>query len=158
MNTLIIYASKYGSTADCAKYLQTGLTGTVSVVDIETVSAHTINLEPFDTVTIGSSIYVGSISKKMRAFCATFEEVLLKKRVAIFICCGFPAQLSAYLSHNFSPALLEKATLAEPFGGEARLDKMKITDKLIMKTVAKETLPLEILQPNMDAFIATLNS
>jgi len=51
-------------------------------------------LEKYDSIIFGSSIYVGSISKKIRSLCNEFKELLLKKRIAIFICCGFPEQVN----------------------------------------------------------------
>lgn len=67
MKTIIIYSSKYGCTADCAKELKSGLSGTVELVDIDQTNPKAILLESFDVVIFGSSIYIGAVSKKMRA-------------------------------------------------------------------------------------------
>jgi len=159
MKTIIIYSSKYGSTEDCAKHLKAGLSGSVSLVDIEKTNPKTIGLEKYDSIIFGSSIYVGSISKKIRSLCNEFKELLLKKRIAIFICCGFPEQVNEYLSTNFSTKLLQNAVIVKSFGGEARLDKMKALDRLIMKAATKGNHNnLKISQENIDDFIKAINS
>lgn len=93
MNTIIIYSSKYGSTEDCAKSLKSGLSGSVTLADINKTNPETIKLENFDTIILGSSIYVGKISKKMRTFCNEKNDMLSRKRMGIFLCCAFPAEI-----------------------------------------------------------------
>ncbi|WP_099466923.1 flavodoxin domain-containing protein [Konateibacter massiliensis] len=158
MNTIIIYSSKYGCTADCAEYLKSGLSDSAKLTDIDKTNSNAIALESYDTVIFGSSIYVGAISKKMRKFCKENVELLSKKRVGIFLCCGFPEQAKEYLTTNFPSTLLKSAIVIKDFGGEARIDKMKFIDKSIMKTVMKGNHEaLKISHENIDAFIKELN-
>lgn len=156
MNTIIIYSSKYGSTLDCAKSLN--LPGSVSLVDIGKTNPKTISLEHFDTIIFGSSIYIGAISKKMRAFCNDNIDLLSKKRVGIFLCCAFPAQINEYLSTNFPSELLKSAVVVKYFGGEARMDKMKAFDKMIMKAATKGNCEnLKISHENIESFIKEIS-
>lgn len=157
MNTIILYSSKYGSAADCASYVKSKLSGSVSLVDIEKTKLQEIHLESFDTIVIGGSIYVGAVSKKIRALCSTQADVLQRKRVGIFLCCGFTEQFNEYLSSNFSEDLLESAVVLKCFGGEARLDRMNPVHKLMMKAASKgQAKNLKLLQGNMDAFVKAL--
>lgn len=157
MNTIILYASKYGCTADCAKYLESALPGSVSRLDMDAADPKTIDLTLFDTVVFGSSIYVGSTSKKMRSFCNDHIEILTQKKVGIFLCCGFSAQFHEYLSKNFPQPLLEHAAAAACFGGEARMDRLKLADKWIMKVATKGAYAdLNISRERMDRFIRDL--
>lgn len=159
MNTVIIYSSKYGCTADCARYLEAGLSGSKTMIDIDRTDLKSIDLKQFDTVVIGSSIYIGAVSKKIRALCTDQEALLLAKRVGLFLCCGFPEQIQQYFSTNFSKELLEKAIASGSFGGETRLAQMKFADKLIMKAVTKGSdSTLKISREEMDSFIKILNS
>lgn len=158
MKTLIIYSSKYGCTADCARGLKSGLSGIVELVSIDETNPETILLENYDTVILGSSIYVGAVSKKMRAFCKEYIEVLNRKKVGIFLCCAFPEEMSQYLSKNFPPALLKSAVTIKNFGGEARMEKLKGMDKLIMKAATKNNSSnLLIFQENIESFLSEIS-
>lgn len=154
MNTIIVYSSKYGCTADCAKLLKSRLSGTVELSNIDQTNSKTLLLENFDTIILGSSIYVGSISKKMRAFCNENIDMLNRKRVGIFICCAFSGQVSEYLSKNFPVTLLKSAVIIKDFGGEARMNKLKGIDKFIMKAATKGNYEnLKISFENIENFI-----
>lgn len=158
MKTIIIYSSKYGCTADCVKVLKSGLSGAVELVDIDQTNPKTIILENFDVVIFGSSIYIGAISKKMRAFCNEYIDVLSRKRVGIFLCCAFPEEFNEYLSKNFPATLLKNAVIVKNFGGEARTDKLKGMDKLIMKAATKGNYSnLKISHESIDSFISKIN-
>lgn len=158
MNTVIIYSSKYGCTKDCANILKNKLSDSVTIVDINDNNTK-IELSKFDTIIIGSSIYVGSISKKIRVLCNDNIELLNKKRVGIFLCCGFSEQADKYLKSNFPSSLLENANAIGIFGSEARLEKMKFLDKLVMKSVAKGNYDnFKISQDKIDDFVINLNN
>lgn len=157
MNTIIIYSSKYGCTADCANILKSKLSNNVLIVDIKDKNSK-IELSKFDTVIIGSSIYVGSVSKEIRTFCNDNIELLNKKKVGIFLCCAFSEQTDKYLASNFPSSLLKSAKSISVFGGEARLEKMKFFDKLIMKSVTKNDYnSLKISQDNINNFLRNFN-
>lgn len=124
MDTIIVYSSKYGCTTDCENILKSKLSNNVTIVDIKDKNSK-IELSKFDTVIIGSSIYVGSVSKEIRTFCNDNIESLNQKKVGIFLCCAFSEQTDKYLSSNFPSSLLKSAKSISVFGGEARLEKMK---------------------------------
>ncbi|EQG76814.1 flavodoxin domain protein [Clostridioides difficile DA00165] len=119
MNTIIIYSSKYGCTKDCANILKNKLSDNVTIVDINN-NNNKIELSKFDKIIIGSSIYVGSVSK-IQVLCNDNVELLNKKQVGIFLCCGFSEQADKYLKSNFPSSLLESAN-AIGIGSEARLE------------------------------------
>lgn len=157
MNTVIIYSGKYGCTEACAKYIKAGLSGSAALINIDSAGAKSIQLKNYDTVIIGSSVYIGSISKRMRAFCKENIDQLAKKRVGIFLCCAFTEQFTEYLSKNFPPAVLKNAAPVKCFGAEARMDKMKAIDKMIMKAVTKGSDGFSNLSyENMDGFISEM--
>lgn len=157
MNTVIIYSSKYGTTKDCAKYLKSKMSGSAVLFNIDKSDIKELDLESCGTVILGSSIYIGSVSKKLRGFCNSSLELLRKKKVGIFICCGFVNQGKEYLLANFPSDLLSHAISVKVFGGEVRPEKMKAVDRLIMKAAAKGKLEdLKISDEAMDAFIDEL--
>jgi len=153
MKTLIVYASKYGSVADCASFLSSKLSGEVSVVDVNKITQQ-IDVGSFDRVIIGGSIYAGSVSKKLSEFCKDNLDILLTKVVGIFICCAFGDKLDELLSINFSAALLDVAKSKKHFGGEAKIDEMSFMDKTITKAVMKKGYShLKILNENIEEFL-----
>lgn len=157
MDTIIIFSSKYGCTADCACTLKGKLTGKVTLVDINKTNIK-IELEKYDTIIIGSSIYVGAISKKLRTLCHENIELLTQKRVGIFLCCAFPEQANDYLSANFPSTLLKNAKTVKMFGGEARLEKMSFLDKLIVKSATNGNYKnLKISHESLEDFVREIS-
>lgn len=158
MNTAIVYSSKYGCAAACAEYIKAGLEGTATLIDVDKADLQAIRLRDYDTVVLGSSIYVGAVSKKMRALCKSALDTLCQKRVGIFICCGFAEQMQEYLSKNFPAPLLEHARVVKAFGGEARMERMKGLDKLVMKAVTKgDTQSLKLSHESMESFLREIS-
>lgn len=158
MNTIIIYSSKYGCTADCANYLKRGLPGSVTLADINNHDHLVNDLENYDTVIFGSSVYVGAISKKMRMFCRNHVDLLNTKKIGIFLCCGIPAEVNGYFAKNFPSVLLENAVVTKYFGGEARIDQLKGLDKIVMRVVARGNYDrFKILPDNIESFIKKIS-
>lgn len=157
MNTIIIFSSKYGCTADCASNMKEKLTGSVTLVDINKTNTK-IELDIYDTIIIGSSIYVGAISKKLRALCTEYVDLLSKKRIGIFLCCAFSEQVDEYLSSNFPPTLLKNVTTVKMLGGEARLEKMSFLDKLIVKSATNGNYKnLKISNEKLEDFVREIS-
>ena len=157
MKILIIYASKYGCTADCATSLKDKLSGDTKLIDIKK-NEQQIELENFDTIIIGGSIYAGQLSKKLRTFCKDNINTLRKKRVGIFLCCAQTDQTDKLFTANFPAELLDHAKAMKVFGSEARLEKMKFLDKTILKAVAKgDFSSFKISHENIDKFAEIFN-
>lgn len=85
MKTLILYGSKHGTTEDVVNKIVAGLKNPVDVVNIE---KNTINLEDYQQVVIGSSIYVGQMNKQIKKFVKENESVLKTKKLSVFLCRG----------------------------------------------------------------------
>lgn len=156
MKTIIIYSSKYGCTEDCAKYLKSRLSGLPELMDAD--RSNSVSLESYDTVILGSSIYIGRVSKKIQKLCKENVNLLTKKNVGIFLCCAFPEQTDTYLTTNFPDKLLGNAAVIKSFGGEARIEKMRFLDKAVMKAGIKGNHEaLKVSYNNMNDFIKKIN-
>ena len=155
MKTLIIYASKYGTVADCATHLKSKLASDVTLVDVKKINKD-LDLEQFDTIIIGGSIYAGSISKALKLFCTENLEQLCQKNIGLFLCCGQMSEANEFFTKNFPSKLLEHAKITKAFGSEARLEKMKLLDKSILKAVTKGNFSsFEISYDNIAKFAET---
>ena len=153
MKTLIVYASKYGCTAECAAYLQSKLTGGITIHDINKTPGP-VKPDGFDTIIIGGSVYISKISKNLRVFCENNLDVLLQKRVGLFLCCALTEQADEFFAGNFPAKLLQSAVVKGTFGSEARLEGMKFLDKMIIKAVTKgDFSKFKISYDSMDEFV-----
>ncbi|GAB4431327.1 MAG: flavodoxin domain-containing protein [Anaerolineae bacterium] len=86
MNLLIIYASKYGSTAEIAEVIGKELqkrSHQVTVTPVEKV-ADVGSLAAFDGFVIGSAVYAGSWVKKAAAFLKDNGDLLAERPVWLF--------------------------------------------------------------------------
>ena len=88
MRTLIVYRSKYGTTESCAGKIAEGLGegGGHKAVLMNLKEKPGNNLEPYDTVVIGSPIYGGLIHPAVSRFCRKYRTHLLGRPVALFVC------------------------------------------------------------------------
>ena len=158
MKTIIIYGSTYGYAKDCASELSRQLKGEVLLVDVSTDTIPTIG--EFDNVVIGGSIYMGQISKKIKAYCTSNIDLLKTMRVGLFLCSGLPEDLEKNIKNAFSEELLKKAISVEYFGGELRIEKMKFTHKiltgLMKKAAVKEGKALAKQMPENIAKLAAI--
>lgn len=67
MKTLILFASRYGATEEIAYMLKSAVGGDVTVRNIR---ERGITLDGYDTVIIGSCVYMFKLDKHIRHSCA----------------------------------------------------------------------------------------
>lgn len=158
MKTLIVYASKYGCTEKCVSILKQHLKCDVSVC--EASQAGKLNLQAFDCILAGASVYALKLRKELKDFCTQNEALLLQKKLGLFICCSTPLTQADYINNLYAPALLEHAAAKANFGGEIHLEKMGWGDRMVMKMVEKSPdfqYP-HILEEEIQQFAAVINN
>ena len=133
MNTLIAVAGKTGTTMRCAALLSVQLGG-AQIINLE---LKTPDPADYDLVIVGSAVRMGRLHRKVADFLARYEQALLAKPFACFVCCGFGEQAQEYLKTGFGPALLAHACAAGSFGGEMRTEELTGMDKFLVGMVAK---------------------
>ena len=84
MKTLILFASRYGATEEIAYMLKSAVGGDVTVRNIR---ERGITLEEYDTVIIGSCVYMFKLDKHIRRFLRRNEKALLGKKLGLYLCC-----------------------------------------------------------------------
>lgn len=136
MKTLVLYGTKHGCTEKCARQLAERLDGDITTHNIKDGEIKDLNV--YDKIIIGGSIYAGMINKKIKKFCSNNHELLKGKKTGYFIC-GMRdgAEATDQLTTAFGEDLLTKAVVKESFGGEVILDRMGYFEKVILKKVAK---------------------
>jgi menaquinone-dependent protoporphyrinogen oxidase len=135
MSTLIVYGTKHGTTGRCASILAKKLTGEVTLHDLK--DGEVTNLDKYDRIIVGGSIYAGRVLKAVSTFCARNKDVLKGRKLGLYICCLFRDNAETQLRGAFPEELLDFASASENFGGEAMFSDMNFAERLITKMVSK---------------------
>lgn len=143
MKCLIIYSTKYGATQIYAQMIADHANYKIDSQNVKDITVE--KLQDFDTVVLGSSIYVGKVNKSMQKFCEKYEDILLTKRLYLFIN-GLLAdeELAKELANAYTDELRKHATHQVAFGGKVNFSKLKFMDKKIMRMVSKQDPRFEI--------------
>lgn len=136
MNTLIVYATKYGCAEKCAMELSKEFDGNVEIINLK--ENKRIDLVEYENVIIGGSVYIGKIQKEVADFINQNLKELLNKSIGLFIC-GMQEgdELDKEIAANFPEDLLNKAKSVKHFGGEFIFKKMNFMEKAIVKKIVK---------------------
>ncbi|NMB19253.1 MAG: flavodoxin [Firmicutes bacterium] len=136
MRVLIAYTSKFGCTETCVNMLRNELRGEdVALVDLG--KERPDDLETYDAIVVGGPIYAGNMEAPVKTFCADNADILLGKKLALFLCCGNADQFEAQLNGAFDRQLIDHAVACEHFGYAYQLEKMGFAFRLIVRLVAK---------------------
>jgi menaquinone-dependent protoporphyrinogen oxidase len=155
--TLIIYATKYGTTETCATLLQKHLQDGAVLQNIAQQSK--ADLDAYDTVVLGGAVYAGRANGRLRRFCSANEQALLSKRLGLFLCMMEEGDGAVkQLEQNYSQALREKALVMDYFGGEFLFSNMGWLARKIIKMMSKGDEDVHnIREDAIKAFAEVLN-
>ena len=155
MKSLIVYSTRHGATQKCVEMLRSQLEGELTVVNAKEEALP--DIQDFDRVIIGSSIYAGMIGKAVKKFIAANLDQLLQKSVFLFVCGAFDK--AEYFTKNFPDALSRHAKEKVNFGGELNPKDMGFLEKTIVKMVsAKENTVPTIHEDRIEAFAKAVNT
>ncbi len=133
--TLIVYTTNHGTTEKAAKMISDHLSGSAQMINIKKEKIPDVNL--YDQVIIGGSIYAGKTGRRLIRFCRENLDILIKKNIALFICCF---EQSPKREEQFAasfPVELRRVSLIDGFfGGEFIVNDMNFFEKLVVKKVA----------------------
>ena len=132
MKNIVIYSTKHGFVKECVGTLKSMLKNETEVIDI--ASKPKLDIDRYDCIILGGSIYMGRIQKKLTKFIEKNIEKLLTKKVALFICTGEKDEKKAreFLKSSFSERLYNKAISKEVFGGEFKLEKLTSLERFVI--------------------------
>lgn len=157
MNTLIVYATKHGCSESCAMMLCKQLTGNVELYNLKEKRVPV--LAEYDRVIIGGSIHMGKIQKEVHDFCTKNMDILLDKKIGLFVCGMLFEKADEELNNSFPKELSTRAIAKEFFGGDYRFNRMNYLDRLVVKQVAKVNNDIsQIKEENIIRFAALMNS
>jgi len=92
------------------------------------------DLNNFDWIIIGGSIYAGRIQKEVKKFCQKNLSLLRQKKIGLFICCLYEGQKAEEQFREAFPEELRKAARAGAiFSGELSFEKINFLEKFVIK-------------------------
>jgi len=136
MKTLVLYATKYGATAEIAQKIADKIDGAITH-DLKNTAVP--DIAEFECIIVGTSIYAGSIRKEAKEYIEKNDETLRSKTLGLFIC-GMEANMDKERFETCFPNELAKTAKAicTP-GGIFDPKKAGIFAKLVMKVVTKQS-------------------
>jgi len=156
LKTVLIYDSKYGTTEKVAASIAEKLMETNEVECFSLKKNPNPDISSFEVVILGTPVYAGQPSKKMKAFCKKNEPVLLEKKIGLFICGMEPyrEKREKELKEAFPVALQEKAHVVAFLGGAFLFEQMNFFERLIIRKIAKTNTTVQrILWDDVNDFI-----
>ena len=157
MSTLIVYASTHGFTEMCAHRLAQQISGAVDIVDLST-HPHP-ELDNHAIIVVGGSIHMGLIQPIVGAFCERERDALLRRPLALFLCCMKRGEEAAQQFDNAFPLRLRAHAFARAeLGGAFYLDRMSILQRWVVRKLAGTTDSVEDLHEEALADFTTLIS
>ena len=158
MKILAVYTTKTGTVERCLDELGKNLPRADIVRANITSQACEYSIADFDVIVIGSSIRMGKIHKNIKKYIEENMASLKKKKVALFLCLGFPELFDEYVIKNFSRDIRNSAIGISCFGGEMDLSRQTGSDKILMKIVRNEIMGGgNNGQPREDMTLPTIN-
>lgn len=138
MSTLIIYATKHQATLKYAETIKDQIKDEVELILAK--KSKNINLNQYDTVIIGSSVYVGKILGSAKKFIKNNLDMLLTKKVGLFICCMEKDEKAMKeLEENYPKSLINHAKALGTFRGGFDFDRMNFLEKAAIKKISGNT-------------------
>lgn len=136
MKTVVVYAGSQRCCEKSAAMLVSGLGGDATLVSLDEETR--LDLSPYDTVIIGGPVYFGRLDGRVRRFCRQHQEVLLLKRLGLYVCCVESGELTDEEVHElFPPDLHAHAEVVSFFGGEMALERLNFVQRFMVRSIAK---------------------
>lgn len=158
-NTLIVFASEHGTVEKCARELFRLIDGKVDICDLNKRDIIP-DLSGYDSIVIGGSIHSGKIQRVISDFCVTNLDLLINKRIGLFINCIYSGEKAIkQLEEAFPKELSDKAVVREYFGGEINELKLNYWEKIITKQmIDQENLVVSLSKEKIDHFAKTISN
>jgi len=131
LKTIIIYATKYGSTKKSSELLAHKIGGETVVVDVNKNIIPQLN--GFDKIVIATSIKMGMADKMIKQYCKENEKELIQGNTFLLICAGSGDKIDEAVKLNFSAELVNGFKCVQYVGGEMNANLAKGIDKMILK-------------------------
>lgn len=145
MKVAVIFATKYGFTEKCAELLSEGVKCETKLINLKKEKAG--ELDNYDLIVLGSSVYAGKIQKEMIDFIGAEKEKLITKKIALFSCNMHQGEEGEkQLKNIFPKEIYDNSFFSVSFGGKFDFNKMNFLEKVIVKKIAKVEKDVENIE------------
>jgi len=146
MNALVVFGTRYGSTAKIAEEIGAVLSDEGFKVRVVNAAKDTISdISEFDVVIVGSGIKMGKWTKETLNFLKKFEADLSRKKVALFVSCGYSREPDKVdeARENFLIKVADRYPSIKPvslglFGGVFAFNRYGFAERLVFRGIKKE--------------------
>lgn len=144
MKTAIVYLSKHGTTEKVARMIRERLSSdTVTMIDLSKDEAP--DLEQYERIVIGTSVYAGKVRKAFAKFCTDTNVSLFATRELGLFVCGMepnPEKQHEELENAFPERMKRHAKVKAFMGGEFLLDEMNFLERFVIKRIVKTSVSI----------------
>jgi len=136
MKTALIYISKHGTTERVAGLISERMSGGIDLINLR--YEKNPDISSYDSIILGGSIHAGMVQKRLKRFCENNSELLLQRRLGLFICCMETDEnkLNTEFENAYPPHLRQNAVAQGIMGGEFLFEKMNFLEKAIIKKIS----------------------
>ncbi len=146
MSALVVFGTRYGSTAKIAEEIGAVLSDEGFKVRVVNAAKDTISdISEFDVVIVGSGIKMGKWTKETLNFLKKFEADLSQKKVALFVSCGYSREPDKVdeARKNFLIKVADRYPSIKPvslglFGGVFAFHRYGFAERLLFRSIKKE--------------------
>lgn len=141
MKILIAYATKNGTTRECAELLAKQLKNhEIELLRVGKDGEAVPEIDGYDVVIFGSNVRMAKIDRELSEYLKKNEDKITGVRHAFFLCCGFIDCFEDYLYKNISETLIESAETVACFGGSLDKHKARGFDRFVISVVRSNIL------------------
>ena len=141
MNGIIIYKSKYGATAKYAQWISEAL----KLPYLETDELDDHDLDKFDLVILGTSVYVGKML--IKKWLKNNLKELGNKKIYLFVVCGTPLEqkekLNSYVTASVPEEIRNKCDIFF-LPGKLKKEELSWPDLFALKMGARLAKSIEV--------------
>lgn len=152
MKTLLVYATKYGASKRIAETLQEQLD-----CDVMEVTCFQGDLNEYDKIILGVSVYAGMLRKEMKEFIEKNIEELGKKQVYVYVSCMNKDEVKKVLIENLGDSFYQTLVYADGVGGILDFSKMNLMERQVLKMINKKASFIPNIQKNTVADLIDKN-
>ncbi len=131
MQTVVLFATKSGATAECAALLAQNLN--CAAYDL---TKPLPEIETYDTIIMGSGVRMGKIYKPALGFIRRNLNLLLARRTALYFCNAYPDTFKKAVEKNIPAKLVKQAVCIQSFGGRPPLSSAPLSSWLNQSKLA----------------------
>ena len=93
------------------------------------------DISDYGTIIVGGSMHFGGIQKEIKKFCDNNRDILLQKRLGLYLCYMREDVAQKQFNESYPGDLRGHAIAAGLFGGECDFQKMNFIERKIMKKI-----------------------